>query len=127
VPGFAENRVPFVSREDVAAACAVALSTDGQVGATYNLCGQDRITGAERAALLRRSTGKAITSQALTQDQLGGTMGEAELPPFVVDAVASMQAARPMAPMTSSAATWSGCRDRRRARCRRSSRRRSER
>jgi len=94
LPGFAENRVAFVSREDVAAACAGALATDGHVGATYNLCGPDRITGAERAALLSRSTGKPITFQVLTEDELRGAMGQAGLPPFIVDAVASMQTAQ---------------------------------
>ncbi len=94
VPGFAENRVAFVSREDVAAACAGALATEGHVGATYNLCGPDRVTGAERAALLSRAAGKPITFEVLTEDQLRAAMGQAGLPPFIVDAVASMQTAQ---------------------------------
>jgi NAD(P)H dehydrogenase (quinone) len=37
IPGFAENKVAFVSREDVAFACAGALVSDNHAGAIYNL------------------------------------------------------------------------------------------
>jgi len=94
VPGFAESRVAFVSRDDVAAACAGALSTDGHVGATYNLSGPDRVTGAERAALLAQFTGQPVDYVVLSEEQLRSAMGGAGLPSFVIDAVASMQAAQ---------------------------------
>lgn len=94
VPGFAENRVAFVSRDDVAAACAGALSTDGHVGATYNLSGPERVTGAERAALLAGFTGQPVGYAVMTEEQLRSAMSGAGLPPFVIDAVASMQAAQ---------------------------------
>lgn len=45
LPGFAENKVAYVSRADVALACAGALATDGHQGATYNLCGPASVTG----------------------------------------------------------------------------------
>ncbi len=94
LPGYAENRVAFVSRDDVAEACAGALATPGHVGATYNLCGPDRVTGAERAALLAGHTGQPVAYAVLTEQQLREAMGGAGLPPFVIDAVASMQAAQ---------------------------------
>jgi len=94
VPGFAENRVAFVSRDDVASACAGALATRGHVGATYNLSGPDRVTGAERAALLTRYTGQPVAYAVLTEAQLRGAMGSAGMPPFMIDLVASMQAAQ---------------------------------
>ena len=94
LPGFAENRVAFVSREDVAAACAGALASEGHVGAIYNLSGPDRVTGAERAALLGEAASKPIAFQVLSDEQLRGAMAGAELPPFIIDAVASMQAAQ---------------------------------
>lgn len=94
IPGFAENRVAFVSREDVATACAGALSTDGHVGATYNLSGPDRVTGAERAALLASFTHATIDFAVLTEQQLRSAMGQAEIPGFVVDVVISMHVAQ---------------------------------
>ena len=94
LPGFAENRVAFVSREDVAAACAGALATQGHDGAIYNLSGPDRVTEAERAALLADFTGAKVDYAVLSEEQLRGAMDGAGLPPFVIDAVASMQAAQ---------------------------------
>jgi len=94
VPGLAENRVAFVSREDVAAACAGALSTDGHVGATYNLSGPDRVTGAERAALLATFTRQPVDYAVLSEAQLRSAMNGAGLPSFVIDAVASVLAAQ---------------------------------
>lgn len=94
VPGLAENRVAFVSRDDIAAACAGALTTDGHIGAIYNLSGPDRVTGAERAALLAKFTGQPVDYAVLTEEQLRSAMNGAGLPPFVVDAVASMHAAQ---------------------------------
>ena len=93
LPGLAENRVAFVSRKDVAAACAGALVGEGHVGATYNLSGPARISGAERAALVAEHAGKPVAFQVMTEDALRVAMGQAGLPPFVVDAVVSLQAA----------------------------------
>lgn len=94
IPGFAENKVAFVSREDVAIACAGALVSANHAGAIYNLSGPDRVSGAERAALLSKATGKPIVFQVLTEEQLRGAMGQAGLPPFIVDAIVSMQEAQ---------------------------------
>ncbi len=93
LPGLAENRVAFVSREDVAAACAGALVGEGHAGATYNLSGPARISGAERAALVAEHAGKPVAFQVMTEDALRAAMCQAGLPPFVVDAVVSLQAA----------------------------------
>ena len=94
IPGIAENRVAFVSREDVAEACAAALATDGHEGAIYNLSGPDRVTGTERAALVSEVTGQPVTFATMTESSLREAMATAQLPPFVVDAVASMQVAQ---------------------------------
>src|SRR6201981_811182 len=50
--GLAENRVAFVARGDVAAAAAGILIGDGHAGAIYNATGPERLSGAERAALI---------------------------------------------------------------------------
>ena len=55
--GLAENRVAFVARGDVAAAAAGILIGDGHAGAIYNATGPERLSGAERAALIAEITG----------------------------------------------------------------------
>lgn len=93
LPGFSENRVAYVARDDVAAACAGALTTDGHEGATYNLTGPASVTGAERAALLSDVGGAPLHFATLSEEQLRGGLRQAELPPFIIDAIASIQTA----------------------------------
>lgn len=93
LPGFAENRVAYVSRDDVAAACAGALATEGHEGAIYNLSGPAAITGTERAGLLSEASGKPLKFAAISETQLRGGLAQAGLPPFLIDALTSMQAA----------------------------------
>jgi len=93
LPGFAENRVAYVSRDDVAAACAGALATDGHKGAMYNLSGPAAITGAERASLLSEAGGKPLQFAVVSEAQLREGLTQAGLPPFLIDALASMQSA----------------------------------
>lgn len=93
LPGFAENRIAYVGRNDVAAACAGALVTDGHEGATYNLTGAAAITGAERAALLFKIGGEPLRFAVTGEERFRAGLAQAALPPFVVDALASMQAA----------------------------------
>jgi NAD(P)H dehydrogenase (quinone) len=58
--GLAENRVAFVARGDVAAAAAGILIGDGHAGAIYNATGPERLSGAERAALIAEITGRPL-------------------------------------------------------------------
>lgn len=91
LPGFAENRVAYVGRDDVAAACAGALATEGHVGAIYNLSGPAAITGVERASLLSETGDRPLTFAVLSEAQLRVGLEQANLPAFLIDAVASMQ------------------------------------
>ncbi|MDB5686157.1 MAG: family NAD(P)-dependent oxidoreductase, partial [Rhizorhabdus sp.] len=50
--GLAENKVAFVSRNDLAAAAAGLLAGEGHEGAIYNGTGPAVLTGAERAAAI---------------------------------------------------------------------------
>ena len=93
LPGFAENRVAYVGRDDVATACAGALASDGHNSATYNLTGPAAVTGAERAAMLAEAGGKPLAFTEISEAQLRAGLAQANLPPFIVDALASMQAA----------------------------------
>jgi NAD(P)H dehydrogenase (quinone) len=90
--GLAENRVAFVARGDVAAAAAGILIGDGHAGAIYNATGPERLSGAERAALIAEITGRPLTFRAITEEQLRAGLTRAGLPTGVVDIVVSIQA-----------------------------------
>jgi NAD(P)H dehydrogenase (quinone) len=91
--GLAENRVAFVSRDDVAAAAAGILIGDGHAGATYNATGPERLSGAERAALVADITGRPLAFVAITEEQLRAGLTKASLPAVVVNTVVSIQRA----------------------------------
>src|SRR5947207_1129609 len=90
--GLAENRVAFVARGDVAAAAAGILIGDGHAGATYNATGPERLSGAERAALIAEITGRPLAFLAITEEQLRARLTRAGLPVGVVNTVISIQA-----------------------------------
>ena len=90
--GLAENRVAFVARDDVAAAAAGLLTGDGHAGAIYNATGPERLTGADRAALIAEVTGKPMSFLTITEEQLRAGLAQAGLPEDVVDTVVSIQA-----------------------------------
>lgn len=89
--GLAENRVAFVARDDVAAAAAGILIGDGHEGAIYNATGEERISGAERAALIAEVTGRPLSFVVLPEDQLRAGLAQAGLPEAIVGAVVSIQ------------------------------------
>jgi NAD(P)H dehydrogenase (quinone) len=91
--GLAENRVAFVSRDDVAAAAAGILIGDGHAGATYNATGPERLSGAERAALVAEITGRPLAFVTITEEQLRVGLTKASLPVVVVNTVISIQRA----------------------------------
>jgi NAD(P)H dehydrogenase (quinone) len=90
--GLAENRVAFVARADVAAAAAGILIGDGHAGATYNATGPERLSGAQRAALVAEITGRPLAFLAITEEQLRAGLTQAGLPVGVVNTVISIQA-----------------------------------
>ena len=90
--GLAENRVAFVARGDVAAAAAGILIGDGHAGAIYNATGPERLSGAERAALIAEITGRPLAFLAITEKQLRAGLTQAGLPVEVVNIVISIQA-----------------------------------
>jgi NAD(P)H dehydrogenase (quinone) len=91
--GLAENSVAFVSRDDVAAAAAGILIGDGHAGATYNATGPERLSGAERAALVAEITGRPLAFVSITEEQLRAGLTKASLPVVVVNTVISIQRA----------------------------------
>jgi NAD(P)H dehydrogenase (quinone) len=91
--GLAENRVAFVARGDVAAAAAGILTGDGHAGATYNATGPERLSGAERAALVAEVTGRPLAFVTITEEQLRAGLTKASLPVVVVNTVIGIQRA----------------------------------
>src|SRR5882672_9764246 len=90
--GLAENRVAFVARGDVAAAAAGILIGDGHAGAIYNATGPERLSGAERAALIAEITGRPLAFLTITDEQLRAGLTQAGLPVEVVNIAISIQA-----------------------------------
>jgi NAD(P)H dehydrogenase (quinone) len=90
--GLAENRAAFVARDDVAAAAAGILIGDGHAGAVYNATGPERLSGAQRAALIAEITGQQLAFRVITEEQLRAGLTQAGLPAGAVNAVVSIQA-----------------------------------
>src|SRR5260370_26301554 len=78
--GLAENRAAFVARSDVAAAAAGILIGDGHAGAIYNATRPERLSGAERAALIAEITGRPLAFLAITEKQLRAGLSQAGVP-----------------------------------------------
>jgi NAD(P)H dehydrogenase (quinone) len=66
--GLAENKVAFVSRDDLAAAAAGLLVGEGHEGAIYTGTGPASITGAERAAAIAEASGRPMTFVVLPEE-----------------------------------------------------------
>ncbi|HEX9985840.1 MAG TPA: NAD(P)H-binding protein [Thermoanaerobaculia bacterium] len=89
--GLGDERVAYVSRDDLAAAAAGALVGDGHAGAIYNGTGPAVVTGPERAALVSQIVGKPIGYAVITEEQLRDGMAQAGMPELVVDVVAEIK------------------------------------
>jgi len=90
--GLAENRVAFVARDDVAAAAAGILLGGGHAGATYTATGPERLSGAERAALIAEITGRPLAFLTISEEQLRAGLTQASLPAEIVNTIVSIQA-----------------------------------
>ncbi|MFA5496129.1 MAG: NAD(P)H-binding protein [Porticoccaceae bacterium] len=91
ITGLAENRVAFVSRDDLAAAAAGLLLGEGHDGAIYTGTGPASLSGAERAEIIARVAGKPLGFLVLPGEALAEGMSKAGLPDVVVNTVLSIQ------------------------------------
>jgi NAD(P)H dehydrogenase (quinone) len=89
--GLGDERVAYVSRDDLAAAAAGVLAGDGHAGAIYNGSGPAIVTGPEKAAIVSEIVGKPLSYAVIAEDQLRAGLSQAGLPPFVIDAVAEIK------------------------------------
>jgi NAD(P)H dehydrogenase (quinone) len=83
--------VNFVARDDVAAAVAGLMATEGHHGAIYNATGPETLDGAARAGVVAKVTGKPFAFVQVPLEQLLAGLKAAGLPPAVIDAVASIE------------------------------------
>ena len=90
--GLGENRVAFVSRDDLAAAAAGLLAGEGHDGAIYTGTGSRTWSGAERAELAAKLGGKPLSHVVMTRDALQAKFLEAGLPAPIVEVVLSIRA-----------------------------------
>lgn len=89
--GLGDERVAYVSRDDVAAAAAGALLGEGHAGAIYNLTGPAIVTGPERAAIVTEIAGKPVGYAPIAVEQLRGGLAQAGLPEVIVDAMTEIK------------------------------------
>ena len=83
--------VNFVSRDDVAAACAGVLATEGHHGAIYNATGPEALDGPARAAVVAEITRKPFAFVQVTAEQYAEGLKAAGLPPAIIHAVLSIE------------------------------------
>lgn len=84
--GLGDERVAYVSRDDVAAAAAGALLSEGHSGAIYNLTGPASVT-----AIVSEIVGKPISYVSITVDQFRSGMAQAGLPEPILDAMTEIK------------------------------------
>jgi NAD(P)H dehydrogenase (quinone) len=89
--GLAENRAAFVARDDVAAAAAGILIGEGHAGAIYNATGPERLSGADRAAVIGDAVCRPIGFRVISEEQLRAGLAQAGLPAGAVEIVVSIQ------------------------------------
>ena len=89
--GLGEERVAYVSRDDLAAAAAGALLGEGHAGAIYNATGPAAVTGEERARTASQVLGKPLGYAVIDETQLRGGLTQAGLPEIVVNVMVDIK------------------------------------
>ncbi|MGC4067294.1 MAG: SDR family oxidoreductase [Polyangiaceae bacterium] len=84
-----QGKISGAARADYADAAVVALTSEGHVGATYELAGDDAFTLSDLAAELSRQTGKNIPYRDLPEAEYAGVLAKFGLPPAFASAIAS--------------------------------------
>lgn len=93
IAGLAENKVAFVSRDDIAAAAAGLLLSEGHEGAIYNATGPKCLSGAERAEAIAAASGQRLAFAILPEEKLRAGLAAAGLPDDFVNFVVGLQKA----------------------------------
>ncbi|MNC67329.1 NAD(P)H azoreductase [compost metagenome] len=89
--GLTENKVAFVSRDDLAAAAAGLLLSEGHDGAIYNGTGPESLSGSQRAELIAKASGKPFSFITLSVDTLQAQFQQAGLLAEGINTIMSIQ------------------------------------
>jgi NAD(P)H dehydrogenase (quinone) len=89
--GLGENRVAFVSRDDLAAAAAGLLSGSGHEGAIYTGTGRKAWSVAQRVGLVSALSGKDLSQTVLTEEELRVRLLGAGTPAHIVEVAISIR------------------------------------
>ncbi|MCQ6557194.1 hypothetical protein [Paenibacillus mendelii] len=84
--GLTENKVAFLSRDDLAAAAAGLLVSEGHNGAIYTGTGSVSMTGA-----IAKASGKPLAFMTLPLEMLQGQLQQMGLPTDVITSIVSIQ------------------------------------
>jgi uncharacterized protein YbjT (DUF2867 family) len=87
------GRASWVTRDDIAAAAATVLLTDGHDGTTFDVTGPEAVTLAETAARVAAVTGADVTYHAETLEEAYDSRAKYGAPPWMVDGWVSSYAA----------------------------------
>jgi NAD(P)H dehydrogenase (quinone) len=91
VSGYELNkRINIVSRDDLAAAAAAVLTTDGHKGAIYNITGPQAFALPELAAAVSKVSAKPSAAHATTSEKHRALLASFNLPPPVVNLIDSI-------------------------------------
>jgi NAD(P)H dehydrogenase (quinone) len=83
----------YIVRDDLAAAAAGLLTTNGHEGVTYHATGPVSLTAAQIADIIARVARTTVQFSAVTVGQLESGLTAAGLPPFIVSAISRFQQA----------------------------------
>lgn len=84
------GRFSAATRDDFAEAAAAVLTSDGHVGRTYELAGDDAFTRAELAAEISRQTGRDIQYRNLSEADHAAALRDAGVPPQFAEMLARL-------------------------------------
>ncbi|WP_085027869.1 SDR family oxidoreductase [Ensifer aridi] len=84
--GLGDERVSYVSRDDIAAAAAGAMLGHDHEGAIYTATGPAAVSGPERAAIVSELLGKPIGFAVISEEQLRAGLSQSGLPDPIIEA-----------------------------------------
>jgi len=90
VPGAA---AAYITRDDIAAAAAGLLTSDGHQGITYHATGTESLIQAEVAEAIAKASGKRVAFAEMTAHQQQEGLVGMGLPPFLVDGIMGFHSA----------------------------------
>jgi NAD(P)H dehydrogenase (quinone) len=92
-PALAGAPAAYLVRDDLAAAAAGLLSTNGHAGITYHATGPASVNASQVADTIARSGRTTVQFSAISVAQLESGLTAAGLPPFIVHAISRFQQA----------------------------------